>query len=195
MLARSPRGTSPPSPARSTLSCFSLGTDSPVRAASSHFKEFASMIRQSAGTASPASRITISPGTTSSLFITVSFPSRRTFEVAAVISLSASIAASAFDSCMTPSTALSITTNIIINTSAGFSCSTAAITPDMTAATISIIVIGSQSCFKNLLTTPSCFPSARRFFPCSVSRRSASSAVRPSAPVPRLPRTFSFSSR
>lgn len=45
--------------------CFSTGTDSPVSAASSIFIEADSITRASAGTVSPASRMTMSPGTIS----------------------------------------------------------------------------------------------------------------------------------
>lgn len=63
----------------------STGTDSPVSAASSAFILAHSIIRASAGTASPASRTITSPTTRSSLFTTTSFPSLMTFDVAAAI--------------------------------------------------------------------------------------------------------------
>ena len=91
-----------------------------------------SKIRPSAGTASPASRITISPGTSSSLFFTSIFPPRITFDVAAAISCRASIAFSALLSCRTPSTALMMTTARIMTTSAYDSPSYADVMPEIT---------------------------------------------------------------
>ena len=100
---------------------FSTGTLSPVRAASSAFRLALSMMRQSAGTASPASRMTMSPGTSSSLRSMTIFPSRSTLLVAAVISWRASMAFSALLSWYTPSTALMSTTIRMMNTSAKLS--------------------------------------------------------------------------
>ena len=117
MFLRSPRGTSFSPPRFNTLIILLTGTDSPVRAASSIFMLALSMIRPSAGTESPASSTTISPGTSSSLFKVTIFPSRITLLVAAAISCRAAMAASALLSCTTPSTALIITTAIIIITS------------------------------------------------------------------------------
>ena len=117
MFFRSPRGTSF-SPSRFKIETILLtGTDSPVSAASSIFMLALSMIRPSAGTASPASKSTTSPGTRSSLLKVTTLPSRRTLLVAAAISCSASMAASALLSCTTPKTALMITTARIIITS------------------------------------------------------------------------------
>ena len=76
MFFRSPSGTSLAAPAFRTSAVLLTGTDSPVSAASSIFMLALSKIRPSAGTASPASRITISPGTSSSLFFTSIFPPR-----------------------------------------------------------------------------------------------------------------------
>jgi hypothetical protein len=71
------------------------GTLSPVSAASSVFMLADSMTRQSAGTASPASSTTTSPVTSISLCIVFCTPPRMTFDVAAVIWRSASMAFSA----------------------------------------------------------------------------------------------------
>ena len=119
IFLRSPREISSDLPSGSSVSDVLLtGTDSPVSAASSIFRLAHSIIRISAGTASPASRITISPGTISSLRTVTRCPPRITFEVDAAIFCRASIAASALLSCTTPSTALITTTAIIIITSA-----------------------------------------------------------------------------
>ena len=95
MFLRSPRVTSPFSAAASAALCFSTSVDSPVSAASWVFIEAHSTIRASAGTASPASRIRISPRTTSSARTVFWCPSRMTLAVAAAICWRASMAASA----------------------------------------------------------------------------------------------------
>ena len=115
MQCRSPRGTS--SSVTMAFTSFSTGTLSPVRAASSALMLALSRMRQSAGTASPASRITMSPGTSTSLRSRDILPSRSTLLVAAVISWRASMAFSALLSWYTPRTALMSTTIRIINTS------------------------------------------------------------------------------
>ena len=97
---------------------FSAGTDSPVNAASSAFKDADSIRRQSAGTESPASRTTISPTTRSSFLMILMTPSRITLQVDAVISFKASIAFSALPSCTTPRIAFKRTTPMMIKNSA-----------------------------------------------------------------------------
>ena len=92
------RSPSPASAATPTVRCFSTGTDSPVRAASSIFNVFASKRRISAGTTSPASSITISPGTNSLESTSVTCPSRSARAAGLDIDLSASIASSALPS-------------------------------------------------------------------------------------------------
>ena len=119
MLRRSPSGTSSfLSFSISTSISLVTGTDSPVSAASSTFMEWLSMMRQSAGTASPASKITISPMAMSSLLTVTTLPSRSTWEVAAVISISASMAASALLSCTRLMMVLMMTTTRMTSTSA-----------------------------------------------------------------------------
>ena len=81
----SPSGTSFSPSAQSFSAHFVTGTLSPVNADSSAFRLAASISRQSAGTASPASSNTTSPTTRSSLLTVTGLPSRKTFEVAAVI--------------------------------------------------------------------------------------------------------------
>ena len=96
MLRRSPKGTSlAPGCRASAPVCFSTGTLSPVRAASSTFRLALSSTRASAGTASPASSTTTSPGTSCSLFSVSCLPPRSTLLVAAVICCRASMAFSA----------------------------------------------------------------------------------------------------
>ena len=74
---------------------FVTGTDSPVKAASSICNELALNRRKSAGTTSPASRITISPTTISLESIALTSPPRRTFALGEDIFLRESIASSA----------------------------------------------------------------------------------------------------
>ena len=82
MFFLSPRGTSPPKIASTALF---TGTLSPVRAASSILRDALSRSLPSAGTASPASSITTSPGTSWLLSMTICFPSLITLHFAAVI--------------------------------------------------------------------------------------------------------------
>ena len=75
MFMRSPSAASSPTSASAR---FSTGTDSPVSADSSHLRLADWMRRASAGTKSPASSSSMSPGTTAEASITVSWPSRST---------------------------------------------------------------------------------------------------------------------
>ena len=78
---------------------FSTASLSPVKALSSIFKLSLSMMRKSAGTISPASKITISPTTKSSLLILCITPFLKTLQNGLVIFFSACIACSLFLSC------------------------------------------------------------------------------------------------
>ena len=195
MFFRSPSGTSLAAPAFRTSAVLLTGTDSPVSAASSIFMLALSKIRPSAGTASPASRITISPGTSSSLFFTSIFPPRITFDVAAAISCRASIAFSALLSCRTPSTALMMTTVRIMTTSAYDSPSYADVMPEISAAASRIRIIGSFSSSKNRCRLLFFFPAASRLGPCSESRRAASVSESPCSVVCNSSRIFELFSR
>ena len=93
---------------------FRLGSASPVKEDSSIFKLWLSIILQSAGIKFPVSKITISPFTKSSAFISVVFPFLITFVICGVICFKASIDFSAFASWITPINALNITIPIII---------------------------------------------------------------------------------
>ncbi len=75
-----------------TLVFFLTEVDSPVKIASSMLRSTDSNSRPSALTRSPASRIRISPGTTSLVGITVPLPSLNTFALGAVSFSIASIA-------------------------------------------------------------------------------------------------------
>ena len=173
------------------------GTDSPVSAASSILSEADSKMRQSAGTESPASRITMSPGTNSLEGTEIWRPSRMTLEVAAVISCRASRASSALDSCTTPSTAFTMTTKRMMMTSAvWFSPEAMPTKALMTAAQSSMMIMGSAIWAKNRFQSGVFFPSASLFRPYFSSRAFASSLVKPfSKSVLTSSMTFSASDR
>ena len=103
MSVRSPSGTLSPS-TRSTP--FDTGRLSPVSAASATSSVADWSRRPSAGTMSPASTATMSPGTSCSAGISRRSPSRRTFALMIIIFCSAATAAAAFPSCCRPSIAL-----------------------------------------------------------------------------------------
>ena len=88
---------------------FWTGVLSPVRFASWVCKLVAVSMRQSAGTLSPDSRSTMSPGTSSEASRSISRPSRMTFAFNAVNFWSNAIAFSARYSCANPRMALSTT--------------------------------------------------------------------------------------
>ena len=115
-MVRSPIPTSSPAGITKSLS---TGTDSPVKADSSIFTVFTSNKRISAGTTSPASRITMSPTTISSPLTCSACPSRKTLATGEAIFFNASIASSAFDSWNTPRIAFSKTTAKMIMASVG----------------------------------------------------------------------------
>ncbi len=97
------------------IECFSEGTDSPVSAASSIARLFATRNRPSAGNLSPGSRSTMSPGTTSAAGTSRRASSRRTRTTSSSRAASAAMAASARLSCAKPNAAFtSRTTRITI---------------------------------------------------------------------------------
>ncbi|TVQ60811.1 MAG: hypothetical protein EA379_07485 [Phycisphaerales bacterium] len=99
--------------ALSTPACLGTGTDSPVSSASSACACVASSTRASAGTLSPDSSSTTSPGTRSALGISRRSPSRRTTALGATRSCSACIARSARRSWKNPIEALMVSTAAI----------------------------------------------------------------------------------
>ena len=103
MFVRSPRATSP---VASTPASFATGALSPVRAASCVSSVADRMIRPSAGTMSPASSETMSPGTISTAGTRATLPSRKTFACGTCRFDRASTLARAFSSCRAPSTTL-----------------------------------------------------------------------------------------
>jgi hypothetical protein len=109
MLRRSATGVA----AGRTTSSFSTGSDSPVSADSSTCSSASVTRRRSAGTLSPASSTTRSPGTSSSEAMVRGRPSRTTRACVCTIDLSASSADSALDSWRNPTIALTTTTRKI----------------------------------------------------------------------------------
>ncbi len=103
MFDRSPSATSPASTALSLLT----GALSPVSAASCASNVADRTIRPSAGTMSPASTCTRSPGTTSTAGTNSSPPPRTTLACGTCRSDSASTLALALSSCREPSTTFS----------------------------------------------------------------------------------------
>lgn len=93
-------------PSASVVAALDAGRLSPVSSDSSICSELAAMMRQSAGTWSPAVMSTTSPTTTRSAGISASVPSRRTLAVVSSIDLSAFMTLSALPSCCIPITAL-----------------------------------------------------------------------------------------
>ncbi len=91
----------------SVTASFAAGTLSPVRADSSIWSAWASMIRPSAGTWSPAEMNTTSPATSCSAGSSASAASRRTRAVAVIRDFSAFIALSALPSWRRPTIAFS----------------------------------------------------------------------------------------
>ena len=181
MFLRSPSGTSSvPAASSIALACFSTGTDSPVSAASSIFIVALSSTRQSAGTESPASSMITSPGTSSALGRCTSLPSRSTLDCAALISCRASRASSLLASWTTPSTELTITTNMMMATSAkSGSPLTMPVSALMTAATISMMTIGSAICSKKRFHSGVFSASSSLLGPVLARRDDASSLLRP----------------
>ena len=88
----------------------STGTDSPVRIASSALSPRVSNKRRSAGTRSPASTNTMSPGTNSAASMPIRRPPRSTAERGANIPRIAAMACSARPSCTKPTMAFTMTT-------------------------------------------------------------------------------------
>ena len=103
---RSPSGAS----AATGVVAFSTGTDSPVRMASCAARPRASITRRSAGTLSPASSRTMSPGTSVAPSTVTRRPSRKTAARGASICRIADMALSALPSWTKPMTALASTT-------------------------------------------------------------------------------------
>jgi hypothetical protein len=107
MYAMSERSPSAVSAAATAATSLATGRLSPVSADSSISSVAARSSRPSAGTTSPASICTTSPGTSSSAGISTRVPARRTFALMIIIFWRASIAAAALPSWCRPRAALS----------------------------------------------------------------------------------------
>ncbi len=137
MFARSPSGISPA--ARTALSLLT-GALSPVSAASCASNVADRTIRPSAGTMSPASSWTRSPGTTSTAGTRASTPPRTTFACGTCRFDRASTLALAFSSCRDPSTTFSRISRPTMTP-----VETCPMTKLTAVTTISMMFIGSRS--------------------------------------------------
>ena len=187
MFVRSPSGTSSPA---STPASFATGALSPVRAASCVSSVAERTMRPSAGTISPASSSTTSPGTRSTAGTSATEPSRTTFAWGTWRFARASMLARAFSSWRVPRTMLS-------------RMSSATITPvetspiaKLTATTaISMMFIGSRSCCAATAAIDGGSSLPISFGPYRDSRAAASASVKPESASDSSPATTSPASR
>ncbi len=154
--------------------CFDVGTDSPVKVDSSTLKELAETRRPSAGTLSPASRMTKSPGTRAWAGIFCHSPSRTTLQWGAVSFFRASKERSARYSWTKPSTALRRT--IARMARASTTSPSRAETPVETRSTKTM---KSLNWFTNSASGDTFFPSTRRLGPSLLRRWAASPWLSP----------------
>jgi len=167
MFVRSPMPTSADG---RTAASFAMGALSPVRAASCVSSVAERTSRPSAGTMSPASRRTTSPGTRSTAGTSTSERSRTTLLCGTCIFASASTLALAFSSWLVPRTTLRTTRNA---TTRPVETSPIAMLTRVTA--MSMMFIGSRSWPSATAATEGGFSPVIRFGPCSARRRAASS--------------------
>lgn len=171
MALRSPRSAS-----SSTGSvCLSTGVDSPVSAASSVRSRLASSRRRSAGTRSPLSSITMSPGTRSSAEMVWRLPSRSTLACGESMLRMLSRACSALPSWKKPIKAMMITTATMARASRVWPRKRLA-----TAATSRMIISTLLNCSSNRRHQGRPFSCFSRFGPCCSRREEASSSLNPS---------------
>ena len=138
MLARSPSGTSS---SASDATSLPIGALSPVSAASCVSRVAVRTSRPSAGTMSPASSSTTSPGTSWLAGICTSVPSRRTFDCGSCMVARASTLLRACISCRAPMRTFRTTRNPTIT--AVEPCPIAALT---IATATSMMFMGSRTC-------------------------------------------------
>ena len=156
MFSLSPRGTV----SSITAASFSTPRLSPVSALSSALMPAFVMILPSAGTKSPASRLTRSPTVISAAGILMNCPFLNTLASGADIFLRLSSDCSAFTVCTVPSMAFIVIT-ISITTALSMSPSI----PDTTAASMSIITRKSLNCSRKMRTMDFFLPSASSLGP------------------------------
>ena len=175
-----------PSAASGAAGAVSLrtGNDSPVSMASSTVRPATSIRRRSAGTRSPASITTMSPGTSAAASSPCRTPSRRTEARGASMSRRASSACSARPSCTKPMTALTSTTARITPVSIQWPSSAV-----IAAATIRTMISRLLNCRASRMTTEGRGGSGRRFGPCRATRSAASALLSPPRPLSRARRT------
>ncbi len=174
MSTRSPSGASCVLTGSTVLG---TGVLSPVRPASSISSVAATRMRPSAGTLSPASNPTMSPGTSSSAGISSSWPSRRTLAVMISICRRAATLSAALPSWCKPITALTTVSPI---TTRPVETSWSA-TMLITAAPRSTSCMRSRYWRRNARQLGSLASSARRLGPNRARRATTSPALRPTA--------------
>ena len=173
MSIRSPRAAS----ALTASMLLGTGALSPVSADSSISRVAARMIRPSAGTRSPASMLTMSPGTSSSIGIWRTSPPRRTLAWTIIIFWSAATLASALPSWLRPRNALSRVRNTRTTPVANWPGRNMLTMP----ATSSTICIGSLYWRRNARRRGSFSASANLLDPNFARRASTSASDRPFA--------------
>mmetsp|Transcript_14088 Transcript_14088/g.38771 ORF Transcript_14088/g.38771 Transcript_14088/m.38771 type:complete len:222 (+) Transcript_14088:2731-3396(+) len=181
MLLRSPSGTCLGFSLSISATCLSIGTDSPVRAASAQARLPTSIMRRSAGTRSPRPSMTTSPGTMRFPATLVSFPSRTTMASEESMALRASAAFSAEPSWMIPMVVLiAITLTMMATWMALVTGSSVKMRmAEMTATKTRIPTRTLATCFQIFSRRVSFSFSESLFSPYFSRRVAASSAVRP----------------
>ena len=176
---RSPSGAA----AATGSGVFSTATDSPVSIASCAASPRASISRRSAGTLSPASSSTMSPGTRLAPSTDWRCPSRRTAARGASMPRIAAMAVSALPSWTKPIPAVARTTARM--TPVAIQWFRNAVT---TAAASRTWISTLLNWARNRKSGPRDFASGRRFGPWAASRSSASDVVRPARRASRSAR-------
>ena len=187
MFVRSPSATSVPARVVADLP---IGALSPVRAASCVSSVAEWMMRPSAGTMSPASTWTMSPGTTSTAGTSATEPSRTTRACGTCMLASASMLARAFSSWRAPSTTFSRISRATMMPVDTWPMAT------LTMVTaISMMFIGSRSWATATSHTEGGGSPAIWLGPSRASRSAASAPVRPESASERADATTSSASR
>ena len=171
MSTRSPSAAS----AATASTCLGVGTLSPVRADSSISRVAAVRMRASAGTRSPASMFTMSPGTSSSIGTSASSPSRRTLALTTIMLWRADALASALPSWFIAIQALNRVSTMRKTPVKNWPGRKRQTMP----ATRSTICIGSAYWRVNGCSCEAFLASSKAFGPTLARRASASAVVRP----------------
>jgi hypothetical protein len=187
MFERSPR---PTSELASVPASFGIGALSPVSAASCVSSVAARRMRPSAGTMSPASSCTMSPGTMSVAGTSATEPSRTTFACGTWRFASALMLARAVSSCRVPSTTFRRIRSATITP-----VDSSPIARLTTTTPISMMFIGSRSCSSATAQIDGGGSPLISFGPCCWSRVAASAADRPESELDCIEATTSAASR